>query len=90
MSRPLRILDRGDVPPGAIAQRLGLSLADFDAFRAELEHRGFPQADSTTGCYCVEAVDRWRLGHLFPELLAAPAAHNAAAVFNERLRGIDG
>jgi hypothetical protein len=36
MSRPARIPDRGDVPPAMAAQRLGLSLVDFEARRAEL------------------------------------------------------
>jgi hypothetical protein len=91
--RPLKIPDRGDVSPGAVAHRLGLSLAEFDLRREELHGRGFPQPDPTTGCYCIEAVDRWRLArhkHLFPELLAAPAAVNAAAVFNDRLRNLYG
>jgi hypothetical protein len=93
VSRPTRIPDRGDVPPGKVAQRLGLSLADFELRRPDLHSRGFPPPDPTTGCYCIEAVDRWRLSRhkdLFPELLAAPFAINAAAVFDERLRGLGG
>lgn len=93
MSRPARIPDRGDVAPTMVAHRLGLSLADFESRRAELFARDFPQADPTTGNYAIEAVDRWRLSRhkkLFPELLAAPSAVNAAAVFDERLRGLGG
>jgi len=48
MSRRTRIPDRGDVPPGAVAQRLGMSLADFEACRPALERRGFPEPDPTT------------------------------------------
>jgi hypothetical protein len=93
MSRPPRIPDRGDVAPSVIAQRLGLPLADFESRRQELHSRGFPAPDPTTGCYCIEAVDRWRLlrhKSLFPELLAAPAAVDASAVFDDRLRGLNG
>jgi hypothetical protein len=89
MARPARIPDRGDVPPTTAAQRLGMSLADFEMRRAELERRGFPEADPTTGRYCIEAVDRWRLRRfprLFPELTAASAAVHAGAVFEDRLR----
>jgi len=93
MSRPARIPDRGDVPPAVVARRLGLSLPDFETRRSELFEREFPQPDPTTGNYAMEAVDRWRLSRykrLFPELLAAPAAIDAAAVFEERMRRFDG
>jgi hypothetical protein len=93
MSRPRCIPARGDVPEWAVAQLLGLSVADFHARRAELRDRGFPEPDPTTGRYCVEAVDRWRLrrhARLFPELTTAPAAAHAEAVFGDRLRRLDG
>jgi hypothetical protein len=89
MSRSARIPDRGDVPPSTVAQRLGMSLADFEACRPELERRGFPESDPTTGRYCIEAVDRWRLRRfprLFPELTATTAAVHAGAIFEDRLR----
>jgi hypothetical protein len=93
MSRPRCIPARGDVPEGAVAQLLGLSLTDFRTRRGDLRDRGFPEPDPTTGLYCVEAVDRWRLrrhARLFPELTSAPAAAHADAVFSERLRRLDG
>jgi hypothetical protein len=93
MSRPARIPDRGDVPPSAVAQRLGMSLPDFEACRVELEHRGFPERDPTTGRYCIEAVDRWRLRRfprLFPELTAVPMAVDARTVVEDRLRALEG
>jgi hypothetical protein len=77
MSRPPRIPARGDVPESTVARLLGLSVADFQARRAELRNRGFPEPDPTTGLYCVEAVDRWRLRRhapLFPELTTPPGA----------------
>jgi hypothetical protein len=93
MSRPRGIPTRGDVPEGTVAQLLGVSLADFKARRAELRDRGFPEPDPTTGLFCIEAVDRWRLrrhAQLFPELTTAPAAAHADAVFDYRLRLLNG
>lgn len=93
MSRPRRIPERGDVSPAAVAARLGISLADFELRRGELEARRFPEADSTTGHYCIEAVDRWRLqrhANLFPELTAVSGAAHAEGVFAERLRRLHG
>jgi hypothetical protein len=92
MSRPCRIPDRGDVVPSIVAARLGLSLSDFEARRGELVQRGFPKPDVTTGLYCIEAVDRWRLrrhASLFPELTCAPAALHADSVIDERLRRME-
>lgn len=93
MSRPRRIPARGDVPGSAIAELLGLSLTDFEARCAALSERNFPEPDPTTGLYCIEAVDRWRLRRhprLFPELTTAPTAAHADAVFTERMRRLDG
>jgi hypothetical protein len=88
VTRPKRIPERGDVSKAMVAQRLGLTVVDFELRRAELEKRGFPEADTTTGLYCIEAVDRWRLrrhSRLFPELTFAPTAVDAGAVFDERM-----
>ena len=88
MSRPPRIPERGDVPASLAALRLGLTLPEFEARRGELEKRGFPQPDETTGRYCIEAVDRWRLrrhGPLFPELITAAGAVDARTVVEDRL-----
>jgi hypothetical protein len=93
MTRPRRIPARGDVAAPAVAGLLGLSLADFEALRGALRERDFPEPDPTTGLYCIEAVDRWRLrrhARLFPELTNAPAAAHADTVFGERLRRFDG
>jgi hypothetical protein len=93
MSRPARIPDRGDVASGVVAQRLGMSLLDFETFRSELERRGFPERDPTTGRYRIEAVDRWRLRRfprLFPELTAIPTAVDARTVVEDRLRALEG
>lgn len=92
MARPARIPDRGDVPAAVAAQRLGMTLPDFEVRRLELERRGFPEADPTTGRYCIEAVDRWRLRRfprLFPELTASHAAVDARIVIEDRLRAME-
>jgi hypothetical protein len=93
MSRPRRIPYRGDVAPVLVAELLGLSLTEFKARLEALHARGFPDPDPTTGLYCIEAVERWRLlrhPHLFPELTAAPIAAHAGAVFDERMRRLHG
>ena len=43
MSRPRRIPQRGDVAASAVAELLGLSIADFEARREELRRRDFPE-----------------------------------------------
>jgi hypothetical protein len=93
MGRPKRIPERGDVPPVSAAARLGLSLAEFEARLEDLASRGFPDADETTGHYCLEAVDRWRLrrhAKLFPELMHLPTARDASTVFAERMGRLSG
>jgi hypothetical protein len=88
MTRPCRIPERGDVAPHIVANRLGLTLSEFEARRPELERRGFPEPDETTGRYCIEAVDRWRLRRhprLFPELTAVANAVDARTVVEDRL-----
>jgi hypothetical protein len=65
-----------------------LEIAEFQTHRRELEGRGFPRPDETTGRYCVEAVDRWRLRRhllLFPELTQVPSAVDAGAVVEQRI-----
>jgi hypothetical protein len=93
MSRPRRIPYRGDVEPALVAELLGLSLSEFKARLEALHARKFPDPDPTTGLYCIEAVDRWRLrrhSNLFPELTSAQSAAHAGAVFDERMRALDG
>jgi hypothetical protein len=62
----------GDVPPESAARRLGLSLGEFHERLPALLQRGFPPADETTGHYCLEAIDQWRLRR-FPALFSVPA-----------------
>jgi hypothetical protein len=52
MGRPVRIPDRGDISSALVAQRLGMTPADFELRRRELEAGGSPDPDPTTGRYC--------------------------------------
>jgi hypothetical protein len=61
-----------DIPEELAARRLGLSLTEFQERLPALLQRGFPPADETTGRYCIEAIDQWRL-HRFPALFSVPA-----------------
>jgi hypothetical protein len=60
-----------DIPPEVAARRLGLTLDQFREKLPALLQRGFPAADPTTGNYCLEAIDQWRMRRfprLFPTL----------------------
>lgn len=90
MPRTREIPHRGDVPERVVAQLLGLTEAEFRAKRGELARRRFPEPDPTTGLYCIEAVDRWRLlrnQHLFSELTPKAEARDASTIdVAERLK----
>jgi hypothetical protein len=93
MGRPSRIPDRGDIPTSLVAARLGLSVDAFNRCRPELQDRGFPEPDLTTGHYAIEAIDRWRLRRyprLFPDLAGPATALDASSVFHQRMGRIDG
>jgi hypothetical protein len=72
-------------------QRLGMSLPDFEACRVELERRGFPERDPTTGRYCIEAEGGPCVAsRVFPELTVVPIAADARTVVEDRLRALEG
>jgi hypothetical protein len=60
----------GDVPAEVAARRLGLSLVQFEEKLPALLRRGFPGPDVTTGRFCLEAIDEWRMRR-FPHLFAS-------------------
>jgi hypothetical protein len=60
-----------DIPPAVAARRLALTLEQFQEMLPDLLARGFPQADQTTGHFCLEAIDRWRFCR-FPQLFPLP------------------
>jgi hypothetical protein len=61
----------GDIPAAIAARRLGLTVAQFEAKLPALLQRGFPAPDETTGNFCLEAIDLWRLRR-FPQLFPLP------------------
>jgi hypothetical protein len=60
LAAPIRHrIDPVDVPPAKAARRLHLTLEQFQQRLPELENRGFPAPDPTTGNYYLPAIDRW-------------------------------
>jgi hypothetical protein len=82
----------GDATPAQMVRSLAIDLADFQRLRLELEARGFPRPDPTTGNYDMDAVHAWRRfrnPHLFG-LTPVPGARNSEDVFGERLEALGG
>lgn len=50
----------GDVPIEQAARHLGLSVERFKQLLPDLNARGFPPADKTTGNFDLDAIDEWR------------------------------
>jgi hypothetical protein len=77
-----------DVPAEKAARRLYLTLPQFQALLPELQARGFPHPDPTTGMFDMKAVDLWmdRRSGLLGNAEAEPQARNAAEVFEARAR----
>lgn len=96
--RPLNIPAAGDVPPKAVAQRLGVTEQRLAEILPALLRRGFPRPDPVTGNYCIEAVDRWRLlrhAELFPDFhhpgrLTSTAGAMDASVLHAQRRAAGG
>jgi hypothetical protein len=64
-SRPSDIryrVDPGDIPADKAARRLHLTPERFAELLPELQRRGFPAADPTTGMFDLDAIDLWRKG----------------------------
>jgi hypothetical protein len=61
-----------DIPAVIAARRLGLSVEQFQEQLPALLQRGFPAPDETTGNFCLEAIDQWRIRR-FPQLFPVPA-----------------
>ncbi|MGU9981549.1 hypothetical protein ACJ4V0_16050 [Phreatobacter sp. HK31-P] len=62
MIRPNQIQFRVDprhIPMEKAARRLFLTPRMFKEKRQELERRGFPRPDATTGNYDLKAIDAW-------------------------------
>src|SRR6266849_4524577 len=48
-----------DLPPSKAARRLHLTLEEFRESLPELQTRGFPAPDPTTGMFDLKAIDAW-------------------------------
>jgi hypothetical protein len=78
-----------DVPKQAVARRLGLTEAEFDARYDNLIARGFPVPDVDTDNFDMHAVDRWcdaRHPHLFGGKSAVMQARDASTVAKDEGR----
>src|SRR5260221_3729253 len=79
-----------DVPPAVAARRLGLTLEQFQDKLPDLLRRGFPAPDETTGHFCLEAIDRWRVPRfppLFP-LTCIERPNNRRVYAHARIRSM--
>jgi len=65
-------VEPGDVPVQVAARRLGLTVEQFQEKLPALLARGFPPPDVTTGMFCLEAIDQWRIRR-FPQLFPVPS-----------------
>lgn len=89
MTMRFKLPPGGDCPPIAAARRIWLTLTEFNARLPELQRRGFPQADPTTGNYDLDAIDAWRKAR-YPQLFGdrlttATSARDARDVVRQRL-----
>ena len=76
------------MPREAVARRLGVPEAKFEACYPNLLARGFPPPDPDTGNFDLHAVDRWmdaRNPHLFGSSAAMMQARDASTVARERI-----
>lgn len=82
----------GDCPPIAAARVLWLTLEVFQAQLPELQKRGFPAPDPTTGNFDMDAINAWRKSrypHLYPDSLTpATTARDAKDVVAGRVARI--
>jgi hypothetical protein len=72
-----------DVPPAKAARRLHLTLAEFRQKLTQLEGRGFPRPDPTTGNYYLPAINQWMAARA--ALTATAGAQNDKDLINERI-----
>jgi len=80
----------GDVPASLAAQRMGMTLGEFEAKLSNLIARGFPAADPDTGNFDLDAIDQWRRSR-HPHLYGGRAefgARDAATVAHDRIRAM--
>jgi hypothetical protein len=78
-----------DIPPIKAARRLHLTLEEFRDKLPELQARGFPEPDPTTGMFDLKAIDTWadtRNPRLFKMDAETDTKKDARQVVKERLQ----
>ena len=78
----------GDVAPSLAAKRMGLSLAAFSLALPELQKRGFPSPDPTTGKFDFQAIELWRQGRHGAVAGSLFEADDAEAVVGARIAAL--
>lgn len=73
MSRQREPMPLGDGPASEAARMMGLSPTEFEAALPRLFSRQFPQPDSTTGKFDLDAIKEWRKRR-HPRLFTVPLA----------------
>jgi hypothetical protein len=82
----------GDVPERYAAERMGMSLEEFNSVLANLTARGFPKRDPDTGNYDLDAIDAWRRAR-HPHLFSGRGefgAIDASTVARDRIAALRG
>jgi hypothetical protein len=78
-----------DCSAAIAGRRIGLTEAQFQDARPQLEARGFPSPDPTTGLWDLDAIDEWRRRrHLELFLTHAEQPRDARAVTKGRLEAL--
>jgi hypothetical protein len=82
-----------DIPPMKAARRLHLTLEEFYAKLPELQARGFPAPDPTTGMFDLKAIDTWadaRNPRIFKKDAETESKKDARQVVKDRLERFGG
>jgi hypothetical protein len=88
-------VDPRDVPREKAARRLHLTLACFNELLPNLIKRGFPEPDTDTGMFDLDAIDLWRRSRHRSDQSLALVEQNAQPSrpvrrFGEKLNGGQG
>jgi hypothetical protein len=79
-----------DGSPKIAAERLGISLDDFNAVLPNLYERGFPKPDPDTGNFDLKAIEKW-CDARHPRLFGSATGMNAldaSTVARERIEAM--
>ena len=82
------LFEPGDIAPSLAAKRMGLSPRAFSLALPELQKRGFPYPDPTTGKFDFQAIERWRQSRHGTVAGSPFEADDAEAVVGTRLAAL--